>query len=585
MKAWMCLFGLMGMAALASVSSASDKAPAVLGRQIADFTLPDSTGGHVDLAKFKGSKAIVVVFIGTECPISNSYLSRLTELSKEYAGRKVRFLAINANRQDTPAGVAQHAKENGLPFPVLKDVGNRVADQFGAQRTPEAFVLDDRRVIRYHGRIDDQFGVGFKRSAPTRRDLAIALDAILAGKEVEQAETLAMGCFIGRVASTKEGGNVTFARQVSRILQQNCQECHRAGQIAPMSLSSYDDALAWSDTIREVLQDGRMPPWFADPRYGHFANDRRLSDSDRGTLMAWLDAGMPRGDDKDMPKPRVFESTWSIGKPEAVFEMPEEFAVPADMPAKGIPYKRFRVATGFKEDRWAESAEARAGATQVVHHIIVFVAPPGEDFFPGNPKTPVLTGTAPGDMPMLLGAGMAKKIPAGSDLIFEMHYTPNGVAQKDRSSVGLIFAKEEPKYEVFTIPVSNPRFKIPAGADNYQVEQTYTIRRDALLLGFMPHMHLRGKDFLYEAVHPDGKKETLLSVPHYNFNWQAGYRLADPLKMARGMKIHTVAHYDNSSKNPNNPDPTRVVTWGDQTWEEMMIGWMDLAFEREPAKK
>ncbi len=219
-----------------------------------------------------------------------------------------------------------------------------------------------------------------------------------------------------------------------------------------MSLASYDDALAWSETIREVLQDGRMPPWFADPRYGHFANDRRLSDADRSALVTWLDAGMPRGDDKDMPPPRVFESTWSIGKPDVIFQMPEEYAVPADMPAKGIPYKRFRVSTGFKEDRWIESAEARPGATQVVHHIIVFVIPPGEEFFAGNPKTPVLTGTAPGDMPMMLPEGMAKKIPAGSDLIFEMHYTPNGVAQKDRSSVGFVFAKEEPKFEVFTIP-------------------------------------------------------------------------------------------------------------------------------------
>ncbi|CAN5455000.1 redoxin domain-containing protein [soil metagenome] len=583
MKAMIALLGLISVSAAISICADADKAPAVLGRKIADFSLPDAKGTRVELAQFKQAKAIVVVFVGTECPISNSYLPRLAELSKQYADKGVQFLAINANRQDSPARVGEHAKENALPFPVLKDAGNRIADQFGAVRTPEAFVLDADRAIRYHGRIDDQYGVGFKRPAPTRRDLLLALDEVLAGKDVEQAETPPAGCFIGRVTKPKEAGNVTYAKQVSRILQQNCQECHRPGQIGPMSLATYDDALAWSETIREVLQDGRMPPWFADPRYGHFANDRRLSDADRSALVAWLDAGMPRGDDKDMPPPRVFESTWSISKPDVVLQMPEEYAVPANMPPKGIPYKRFRVSTGFKEDRWVESAEARPGATQVVHHIIVFVIPPGEEFFAGNPKTPVLTGTAPGDMPMMLPEGMAKKIPAGSDLIFEMHYTPNGAAQKDRSSVGLVFAKEEPKYEVFTIPVSNPAFKIPAGADNYKVEQTYAIRRDALLLSFMPHMHLRGKDFLYEIVFPDGKKETLLSIPHYNFNWQAGYRLSEPRSMVKGMKIHTVAHYDNSSKNPNNPDPKKVVTWGDQTWEEMMIGWMDLAFER--AKK
>ena len=390
-----------------------------------------------------------------------------------------------------------------------------------------------------------------------------------------------MGCFIGRVARIKEGGDVTYARQVSRIIQQNCQECHRPGQIGPMALSNYDDAVAWSETIREVLKDGRMPPWFADPRFGHFANDRTLSATDRGDAAGldrrWIAErrceGFTAGAD--------FDSTWSIGTPDVIFTMPEAYSVPADMPKRGIPYQRFHVATNFKEDRWVECAEARAGANQVVHHIIVFVLPPGEEFFPGNPKTPVLSGTAPGDMPLVLPEGMAKRIPAESDLIFEMHYTPNGVAQKDRSSVGLIFSKEEPKYEVLTLPVSNPSFKIPAGADNYKVEQTFKFRRDALLLGFMPHMHLRGKDFLYETIYPDGKKETLLSIPHYNFNWQAGYRLAEPLNMAKDVKVHMVAHFDNSTNNPNNPDAAKTVTWGDQTWEEMMIGWMDLAYERK----
>jgi peroxiredoxin len=581
MRAVVILLSLLTTSFAVSLVFASDKASAVVGKQIDAFALPDSAGNSVNTSKFKDAKALAVVFVGTECPISNAFMPRLVELSKEYAPKGVQFLAINANRQDAPTRVAEHARENALPFPVLKDAGNRIADQFGAQRTPEAFVLDSKGVIRYHGRIDDQFGVGYKRSTPTRRDLALALDEVLAGKEVSQPETSAMGCYIGRIAKTKEKGEITYAREVSRIIQQNCQECHRPGQIGPMTLASYDDVVAWSDTIREVVQEGRMPPWFADRRFGHFANDRSLSALNKKTLLAWIDAGLPRGDEKDQPPARVFESTWSIGKPDVIINMPEEYAVPVDMPKKGIPYQRFRVPTNFKEDRWVESAETRAGATQVVHHIIVFVVPPGEEFFPGNPQTPVLSGTAPGDMPLILPAGMAKKIPAGSELVFEMHYTPNGVAQRDRSSVGLIFSKEEPKYEVRTLPVSNPSFKIPPGDDNFKVEQTYVVRRDALLLGFMPHMHLRGKDFLYEALYPDGKKETLLSIPHYNFNWQAGYRLAEPMNLTRGMKIHMVAHFDNSSKNPNNPDPTKLVTWGDQTWEEMMIGWMDLAYDRK----
>ena len=272
MKKIVSLVTLIGvLIALSSTfAQPADKAAPVLGRKIADFSLPDAAGVTVESSKFKDAKALVVVFVGTECPISNAYMPRLAELSKEYAGKGVQFLAINANRQDTPGMVAEHAKKNGVPFPVLKDAGNRIADLFGAQRTPTAFVLDGQRVIRYAGRIDDQFGAGFKRSTPTRRDLASALDELLAGKEIAQVETQVMGCFIGRVPKIKNGSEVTYARQVSRILQQNCQECHRPGQIGPMSLASYDDAVAWSDTIREVLQDGRMPPWFADPRHSPF---------------------------------------------------------------------------------------------------------------------------------------------------------------------------------------------------------------------------------------------------------------------------------------------------------------------------
>jgi len=562
-------------------AKSAEKPASAAVKHVADFTLADTKGAAVDLAQFKDKKALVVVFLGTECPINNSYLPRLAELNKQYESRGVQFLGINANRQDSPARVAEHARENHLPFPVLKDVGNRVADLFGAQRTPEAFVLDQQRAIRYQGRIDDQFGIGFKRSTPAHRYLAQALDAVLDGKEVAESLVPAAGCIIGRVASPKDGSEVTYARQVSRIFQKNCQDCHRPGQIGPMSLLTYDDAAAWSETIREVLQDGRMPPWFADPRYGHFSNDRHMSDSDKATLLAWVEAGAPRGDDKEMPPAREFASSWSIGKPDLILGMSKDYAVPADMPKRGIPYQHFRVPTGFKEDRWLQMAEARAGALAVVHHIIVFVVPPDEDFFPGNPRTPVLTGTAPGDMPLVLPEGMAKKIPAGSDLIFELHYTPNGIAQTDRSSVGFVFAKQPPKYEVITIPVAQPVFKIPPGNDNFPVEQSYLIRKDGLLLGFMPHMHLRGKDFLYEVTYADGKKETLLSVPHYNFNWQSAYRLVEPMKLSKGDKLHMVAHFDNSAKNPNNPDPTKTVTWGDQTWEEMMIGWIDMAYPRK----
>jgi peroxiredoxin len=535
----------------------------------------------VSLADFRERQAVVVVFVGTECPISNAFLPRLAELHQEYGPRGVQFVAVNSNTQDTPERIVAHDRQQPLPFPLLKDPGNHVADAFEARRMAEAFVLDAGGTIRYRGRIDDQYGVGYQRPKATHRDLVDALEAVLAGKPVLQPLTPSAGCRIGRVLPPKSGGAVTFNKQVVRILQKNCQECHRPGQIGPMSLLGYDDARDWADTIREVLEDGRMPPWYADPRYGHFANDRRLPPEERDLLLQWLDQGCPKGDDRDLPPPRDFVTGWGIAKPDLVVRMGEEFAVPAAAPRRGIPYTYFTVDPHFTEDRWVVEAEAKADAADVVHHIIVFILPPGRRFNPDNPGNLVLCGMAPGDTALHLPAGTAKKIPAGSKLIFQMHYTPNGRARKDRSSVGIVFAKEPPRYETKTVPVLNFLFRIPPEADNYEVESRRAFKEDTLVLGFMPHMHLRGKDFTYEAIHPDGKKETLLSVPKWNFNWQSVFRAAKPVELPKGTKLHCTAHYDNSGKNPHNPDATKKVTWGDQTWEEMMVGWIDYFVDSE----
>jgi peroxiredoxin/mono/diheme cytochrome c family protein len=554
-------------------------------QKVANFTLKDPRDGKaVSLTSFKDKKAIAVVFLGTECPVNNAFLPVLAKLHEEYAPKGVQFLGINSNVQDAAAAVAEHAKKNEVPFPVLKDEGSKVADQFGAKRTPETFVLDGSGKVLYRGRIDDQFGIGYQRpNKPTRRDLAIALDDILAGKPVSESRTAVAGCLIGRAAQVKDDGEITYAKHVSRIIQKNCQECHRPGQIGPFALRNYKDATAWSENIREVVTDGRMPPWHADPKYGKFANDRRLSAEDKETLLKWLDTGMAKGNDKDLPAPRQFAEGWTIGTPDVVFKMPEAFEVPAEAPKWGVPYQFFQVETNFTEDKWVERAEARPDATAVVHHIVVFVVPENEKYRE-NGRNSVLCGTAPGDMPVILQPGFAKKVPKGAKLIFQMHYTPNGKAMKDQSSVGMIFAKAPPKEVVHDVPIASRDFsrreeKIPAGADNYKIESEFVFKADGHTLSFMPHMHLRGKDFFVEAIYPDGKKETLLSVPRYNFGWQSVYRLEAPKAMPKGTKVHCIAHFDNSDKNPNNPDPTRDVYWGDQTWEEMMIGWMDFYFD------
>jgi thiol-disulfide isomerase/thioredoxin/mono/diheme cytochrome c family protein len=565
--------------ALLSLLRGADPAPL-------DFRLKDPRDDReIAFTDLKDKKAIVVVFMGTECPIGNSFLPVLAGLHKEYAGKGVAFLGVNANLQDTPARVAAHAREHEVPFPVLKDIGNRLADRLEAKRTPEALVLDAAGRVLYRGRIDDQFGIGYSRpNKPARRDLAEAIEEVLAGKPVSVPATPVAGCLIGRVVQPRQAGTVTYSRQVARILQKHCQECHRPGQIGPMALLTYDDATAWSETIREVVAERRMPPWHADPRFGHFSNDRRLPDADREALLAWIDGGLPRGDDKDLPPPREFPEGWRIGKPDLILKMPQPYKVAAAARG-GVPYRYFTVDPGFTEDHWVQRAEAKPDATAVVHHIVVFIVPKGEFVDPEGPGS-ILCGTAPGDLPLILPPGCSKKIPAGAKLVFQMHYTPNGKPYTDQSSVGIIFAKGPPEHRVLTKPIHNPRFvlhadKIPAGADNYRMEAEYTFRKDAHIISFMPHMHLRGKDFLYEAVFADGKSETLLSVPHYQFGWQSGYRNREPLPVPQGTKIHCVAHFDNSAKNPSNPDPSRDVFWGDQTWEEMMVGWIEYYYDNE----
>jgi peroxiredoxin len=576
-----CLFLPAVFAVLLPFGAArSDEAPTTLGKKIDDFTLKDTSGKEWRLSGVKDARAVVVVFVGTECPVSNAFMPRLAELHKEFTDKGVAFVVINSNSQDTPDRVAAAAKKHDLPFPMLKDGGNAIADVFGAKRTPEAFLLDGERKVRYRGRIDDQYGIGFNRTKATRRDLAEALGEVLDGKPVTTATTVAPGCLIGRLPKPKEVTKVTYAREVSRILQNRCQECHRPNQIGPMALMTYDDTIAWSDTIREVVQERRMPPWHADPKHGKFENDRSLPGEERDALLAWIAGGCPKGDDKDLPKAKEFADGWRIGKPDAVFKMVTESRVPATAPRGGVPYRYSIAKTDFAEDRWIQAAEAKAGAVGVVHHIIVYILKPGER--PGTGAEGIgngfLVGYAPGDMPAVFPAGTAKKLPRGATLVFQLHYTPNGTAVSDRSEVGLIFAKKPPEVEMRTHAITGKRFTIAAGDANSKVTSTMTFKEDGRLYSFLPHMHLRGKSFEYKAVYPDGKEEVLLSVPRYDFGWQSNYRLAKPLDLPAGTRIDCTAYFDNSDKNPNNPDPTKDVRWGDQTWQEMMIGFIDYAY-------
>lgn len=369
-------------------------------------------------------------------------------------------------------------------------------------------------------------------------------------------------------------GNVTFNRDVAPIFFNNCVQCHRAGEIAPMPLVSYKEARPWARSIKEKVVTGVMPPWHADPHYGEFSNDRRLSQKDIDTIVAWVDQGANEGNARDIPPAPQFLEGWNIGKPDVVFYLPQEYPVPA---TGVVEYKYFNVPTGFKEDKWIQAAEIRPGVRAAVHHIIVFAQA-------ANEPQRLIAGYAPGEQPAVIAKGLAKKIPAGSTLIFQVHYTPYGTAAKDKSYVGFVFAKQPPQAEVVTRPIMNAKFAIPPGDPNYKVESTYTFTQDAHIHSLMPHMHFRGKDFMFKVTYPDGTSKLLLSVPKYDFAWQTYYVLKEPLAAPKGTRIDCLAHFDNSEKNKYNPDPAKEVRWGDQTWEEMMIGWMSYTWDKPSDK-
>lgn len=441
---------------------------------------------------------------------------------------------------------------------------------------------------------------------------------------------IALGSGASR-ADSKPDKLLTFSKDVAPILFNHCVECHRPNDIAPMSLLTYKDARPWARSIREKVISHEMPPWSPDPKYGEFSNEDRLSPTEINTIVGWVDQGANEGSPKELPKaPEFVRGGWQIGPPDVVFEMAEDYTIEPDAPDN---YIYFFLPTNFTEDKWIQAAEIQPGNRKLVHHVIAFIQTPQmmESRKARGPRNlnsslmyqdgtlrrvkmdapavdntceetaggtganrargvgaeqnqgALLAGYAPGKEPDSWPAGTAKRVPAGSTIMFQMHYSAfrGGIdkAEKDRTRIGLIFAKKPPEKMIFTSAVANLTFKIPPGSGNHEVVACQTLPRDIELLSYMPHMHLRGKDMKYEVVYPDGRRETLLWVPKFSFNWQIMYNLKKPVTLPKGSKVIVTAHFDNSSKNKYNPDPTIPVRWGDPTYDEMMIGWMDVLID------
>jgi hypothetical protein len=360
--------------------------------------------------------------------------------------------------------------------------------------------------------------------------------------------------------------HVSYSGEVARIIQAKCQECHHPGTAAPFSLMTYKDAVKWADNIKEAVVEKRMPPWFADPQFGKFRNDRRLSEIELRTLLTWIESNRDLGDPTKLPPERAYADGWTIGKPDLILELPVE----QDIPASGvIPYRLIHVLSRLKQDVWLQAAEVRPGNRAAVHHVNISIVGKNGEF---------LLGGVPGDWSWTLPPGQGRRLPAGADLLWEIHYVPTGTPAKDRSQLGLIFykGKEPPKCTIQTIGLTNDAIRIPPYEPNYQAEIEWPIKQSTMLVACNPHMHFRGKDFDYKVIYPDGSCQTLLSVPKYDFNWQLNYKLQEPLLLPAGSKLHCTAHYDNSPGNPANPDPTQEVGWSDDSTQEMMIAFVDV---------
>jgi len=517
---------------------------------------------------------------GTSCPLSVRYLPTLVQLA-EAAPNGFRFVLINPTASDAPEAMQRDAQRLGERGVYVHDADGALSEAIGLTTTTDVVVIDAARTVVYHGAVDDQYGFGYALDAPRHTYLKDALSDLAAGREPSIAATDAPGCELETATASTAAGAPTYHGEIARLVQRHCGECHRDGGVGPFSLDSYDDLVAHAGMVREVVRRGTMPPWFAadesdgtasesQPAPLTWANERSLASREKAMLLAWLDGQKPAGDPATAPEPKAYPDGWVIGEPDRVWE----FAKPEAVKATGVmPYQNVIVETGLTEDRWVQSIEIRPGSPEVVHHVLVHVLPPGSNEIARDEREGYWAVYVPGQSVHAYPEGFARKLPAGARLNFQMHYTPNGTATTDSTRIGVVFC-DEPEHEVRTAGIINTRLAIPPGAGNHREVASITLPTDATVLSFLPHMHLRGKACRYELTH-GGETTTLLDVPRYDFNWQLIYQLAQPLALSAGDRLTFTAWFDNSRDNPANPDPTKTVRWGPQTFDEMHLGYVE----------
>jgi len=608
---------------LANVGQAVDKEPsqAKLGQKIPNLSFQDADGKTLSLYDLKDQKAIVIVFLSFECPVSTSYCDPLAAMQKDL-GKHVRFIGVTTNLDETEGQVAKQAREFKIPFPVFRDDKLTAADALKADVTPECFVLDSDYVLRYRGRIDNSYAERLKKNAQiTEQNLEQALGEILSGRPVKTPATLPIGCPILREQkAAPKASEVTYHRDVLPILQNHCQQCHRPGEVGPFSLLTYRQAVNWADDIKLYTKDRLMPPWKLTEG-ARFHNDRRLADKDIATLVNWVDKGCAEGDSKDAPPQKEFPQGWQLGTPDLVLSMPDDFQLAAS--GKDL-FRCMVLPTNLPEDQYVNAVEIRAGNPRVVHHVLLFIDAEGKgkkleldqkqktlkekelhaggapgDVGPGytvgmgigfQPQGG-MGGWAPGSMPRYLPKGAGYVLPKKADVIMQVHYHRDGRAEKDRTQIGLYFSKEKANkpFQNGTMAGSagggtGPLrlfFSIPAGAERHHLQGDSWATQDFTMHTISPHMHMIGKEIAVTMTPPEGATQKLFTIKEWDYNWQETYIFKEPIAVKAGTKFHLDAYYDNSAKNPHNPsNPPKAVFFGEQTFNEMCFVFIGGLSER-----
>ena len=518
----------------------------------------------------------VIAFLGAGCPVARQYAGRLEAIAADYADQGVRVIGVDANRQDSADEFLAAAREMEVTFPLVMDSRQRIARALGATRTGGVVVIDQLGNVAYAGRVDDQFTPGVARPAATTHELTAALDDLLAGRPIAVPRTEPVGCLItfDRDSDLVAEAAPTFHRDIVPLLQTHCLECHRSGEIGPFDVSTLDEVRGWAAMMLETMEQQRMPPWHAAPEHGSFKNARQLPAEATALFRTWLEAGMPAGDPTTSPPGPALVEGWRLPRaPDAIVPLGRR---PYRVPASGtVDYQYFVADPHFEDETWVSAAQCVPGAPSVVHHGIVFVRPESLSDFRGMS---FVTAYVPGQRATAFPLGHARRIPARSKFVFQMHYTPDGREREDLTSVGVVtMPREEVTHEVVTLAAIDQDFEIPPHAANHEVRaELKGFSTGSTLLAVSPHMHLRGKAFEVRARR-GSETETLLSVPHYDFNWQHTYEFTEPLPLDGIDALEIVARFDNSAANPTNPDPAETVMWGEQTWEEMALAFVEVA--------